>query len=85
MEDLVVDIDGGKMSFREVVLQCAGNDALVSEFDRLSGTELRKIGRAGVEAMERNPSEREKEMLYAFVVFVYDAVWTRLPEEAFAS
>lgn len=73
------------IGFREVVLTCAENSVLVSEFDRLHGTKLGQIGgRAWLEATEGNPTDQDQETMWMFVAFVYECVWTRLPEEAFA-
>ena len=72
------------MSFEECVIFCAQNHELVAEFDRLYGTNLGKLGlRSGIERIVDQATGYEADCCLKFIAFVWDCVWTLLPEECF--
>lgn len=70
------------MTFDECVVFCAGNRELLVEFDRLFDAHLSQR-RTGIEAMVDQATGRDAEAWAKFTVFVWDCVWTRLPQECF--
>jgi len=72
------------MTFEECVIYCAGERELVAEFDRLYGANIGKLGlRSGIERMVDEATGYEADCCRKFIAFVWDCVWTRLPEEYF--
>lgn len=73
------------MTFPECVTYCAGVPELVQNFDRLRGTHLAQINhRAPLDIMVDNAiPDRYDEDCRKFIDFVWEMVWTRLPDEAF--
>lgn len=70
------------MNFPECVLYCAKHPEFLSNFDRLYGANLSLKG-SPIELMVDVACKRQEKDWQAFVDFVYEYVWTRLPEEAF--
>jgi hypothetical protein len=71
------------MTFNECVLYCAGSRGLVAQFDRLTGSNLCMRG-TPVDLMVDEATGRQREELVRFMAFVFECIWTRLPEEAFS-
>jgi len=75
-------------TFTDCVLYCFENRELVEQFNRLFGCTLGVgIPRSSIEAMVdracgHNPAMREDEA-QLFIHFVYDSIWSRLPDECF--
>jgi len=69
------------MTFSECVLYCSQNRELVENFDRLRGTNLAQVGRrSGIDAMIDQATGRDDDSMAKFCEFVYECIWTRLPE-----
>ncbi len=73
------------MTFGECVQECAKDNELVKEFNRLTGCKLGKsLARKPIEVMIDEacgrPGEAEDDMR-TFIAFVFDCVWIRLPLE----
>lgn len=68
------------MNFEEIVLECCRNQALVSEFDRLTGSNLSLRGKP-IELMVDQATGKLADDVAKFVAFVYECVWLRLPRE----
>lgn len=72
-------------SFVDVVIFCANDREFVAQYDRLFNGSLGKLAK-------RHPIERavdkatgfERDEYLKFTAFVWEFVWTRLPDEAFA-
>jgi hypothetical protein len=77
--------EGAKaLTFPECVEYCAGNRELVENFDRLTGHNLSLVGRgAPIDQMIDEATGRHEEGLRAFILFVWECVWMRLPPETF--
>lgn len=70
------------MTFAECVAVCASRPELVAQFDRLTGHHLSTLdARAPLDAMIDDASGRDKAAIEAFIAFVWDCVWTRLPRD----
>lgn len=70
------------MTFGECVIECARTPAFVREFDRLAGTHLSSMGtRQPIEAMVDEATGRDREAMRMFLSFVWEFVYTRIPEE----
>ena len=67
------------MYFYEFLMQCAGNKELVLEFDRLSGSNLSLEG-PPINFMIDKATGKLEDDLGLFRDFIYDCVWSRLPE-----
>jgi hypothetical protein len=69
-----------RLTFADCVLGALANDELVANFDRLTG---RNLGRRGspLELAIDEASGRLADDFEAFVGFVLDMVWERLPAE----
>lgn len=65
------------MTFPEVALQCAGNDELVSNFDRMRGTNVSRKGAPLDIAIDQATGRFEHDM-GLFLEFVYECVWLRM-------
>lgn len=70
------------MTFEECVLFCAANRELVHHFDRLTGSNLSLKGTPVDLAIDQSTGRLNHD-LGAFVAFVYECVWIRLPPECF--
>lgn len=82
--DHVLEAEKSGMSFEECVIFCAGNQELVREFDRLYGTNLSQIGRrSGIERLVDEATGYTADSMRKWVAFVWECIWTRLPDEAF--
>lgn len=67
------------MTFPECVQHCAAVPEFVAEFDRLSGTEVGRIGRkAPIDALIDEATGREEDDLRQFTAFVFAYVWVPL-------
>jgi len=66
------------MTFLDCLYAAASNRELVSEFDRLRGTNLSLRG-TGLELEIDKATGRLDSDVEAFIAFVWDCVWTRLP------
>ena len=74
------------LRFEEVVHECLGNEEFVREFDRFAGTHIGGkprdpmmilVDRAtGFDELKTTNDYKK------FVAFVYETVWTRLPNDA---
>lgn len=69
-----------EMTFNEVVIYCAGEKDLVSEFNRLTSSKLGIDNRSPIETMVDqatgyDPSEKD---IIKFMNFVYQVVWLPL-------
>lgn len=76
-------------SFSDVVVECFDCKEFVANWERLTGMRLSdwRPPRNGIEALidkatGANPTLNE-DAAHAFVGFVWDYVWTRLPAECF--
>lgn len=74
------------MTFTECVSTCAATPELIAEFNRLTGSNLgQSLNRKPIEVMVDEAAgysgERDSDMA-AFVMFVYECIWIRLPQEA---
>jgi hypothetical protein len=69
-----------RITFLGCVLRSLNDDELVAHFDRLTG---RNVGRKGspLELMIDEATGRRADDLDAFIAFVRDVVWDRLPSE----
>lgn len=67
------------MTFEECVMECAKNQELVKEFDRLAGTNLQLKG-APIELAIDKATGKLADDLQSFVAFVWECVWSRLIE-----
>ena len=65
------------MTFIEAVRTCLGTPELVSEYDRLRGSNLSRKG-TGLDLLIDDSTGRTQEEMGEFVQFVWDAVWTPL-------
>lgn len=70
------------MDFQGCVQWCAQQEEFVAGFDRLFGVNLCRKG-SPVELMIDDVCGRTERDWLAFIEFVYECVWTRLPAEAF--
>lgn len=68
------------LTFAACLHACAAQRELAENFDRLTGRNLSLRG-APIERMIDEASGRTEPDCAAFVAFVYDCVWTRLPRE----
>ena len=68
------------LTFAACLAACAATRELVENFDRLTGRNLSLHG-APIERMIDEASGRTDADCAAFVAFVYECVWTRLPPE----
>jgi hypothetical protein len=70
-----------RLTFLGCVLRSLDNDELVAHFDRLTG---RNVGRKGspLDLVIDDATGRQADDLDAFIGFVRDVVWDRLPAEA---
>ena len=68
------------MNFEQVVLECSHNQALVSEFDRLTGSNLSLRGKP-IELMVDQATGKLADDASKFVAFVYECIWLRLPRK----
>lgn len=74
------------MTFAECVGFCATQRGLVEQFDRLAGTHLLpRLERSPLDVMidEATGNGPSEEDMAKWTAFVWDCVWTRLPEECF--
>ncbi len=78
------------MTFADCVLACFDDAALMAEYRRLYGSKLGldRRPRSGIEALVDDaagfdPSAVDPAEGLAFIAWVWDCVWTRLPREAF--
>lgn len=77
------------MTFSECVVHCFEEKEFVSNWERLYGLKISdwRPPRNGIEAMVDKASGHvptvNEEAARAFTRFVWNYVWTRLPEEAF--
>lgn len=74
------------MTFVECVSTCAATPELVAEFNRLTGCNLgQSLNRKPIEVMVDEAAgysgERDEDMA-AFINFVWESIWQRLPAEA---
>jgi hypothetical protein len=69
-----------RLTFLGCVLRSLDNDELVAHFDRLTG---RNVGRKGspLDLVIDEATGRQADDLDAFITFVRDVVWDRLPVE----
>ncbi|MCD9046877.1 hypothetical protein [Luteimonas sp. MHLX1A] len=67
-------------AFADLLRACTADDTLVAEFDRLTGSNLRLEGGPLNTAIDRSSGRTETE-LQRFAAFVYDVVWSRLPDK----
>lgn len=69
-----------RLTFLGCVLRSLDNDELVAQFDRLTG---RNVGRKGspLDLVIDEATGRQADDLDAFIAFVRDVVWDRLPAE----
>lgn len=65
------------MNFDQVLQHCAGNKELVTQFDRLTGSNLSLKG-APLDVAIDKASGRTDAELAAFVAFVFNFVWLPL-------
>jgi hypothetical protein len=65
------------LSFKDIILESAKNAELVTQFDRLNGTNLSLKG-TGLDLEIDKASGRLDRDLKLFVEFVYECVWSRL-------
>ena len=73
------------MSFKDVVLYCAGQSEFLKEFNRLTSCQLGKP-RSPLEQMIDEATgyeQNSEESMLKFIAFVYETVRCTLPEEAF--
>lgn len=70
------------MTFADVVLRCYDDPEMLARYDRLRGSNLSCRGSA-LDLMIDVSSERREQDLLGFIEFVREAVWERLPPEAF--
>lgn len=71
-------------SFFDVVVECAMNAELVANYDRLYQAHFgRIVKRDPMAALIDKATGFERDECLKFAAFVWDCVWTRLPEEAF--
>lgn len=70
-------------TFAECLELCFCEEELVKEFERIYKVTRPRLPRNGLEAMIDKATGYEdsqwREFLSAFITFVYDCVWTRLP------
>lgn len=73
------------MNFAHVIEECIGNKALVTEFNRLSGSSIGVDNRSQLDRMideatghHEEIDEIEKAEMLDFISFVYDCVWVPL-------
>jgi hypothetical protein len=69
-----------RLTFLGCVLRSLDDDELVAQFDRLTG---RNVGRKGslLDLVIDEVTGRRADDLDAFIAFVRDVVWDRLPAE----
>lgn len=73
-------------TFLDVVLFCARNEEFVAQYDRLYGGALGTLARrAPIEKIVDRATGFERDECLKFAAFVYEMVWTRLPDSAFES
>lgn len=66
------------MKFDECVMQCLRTPGLLEGFCRLHGYEVPK---SSIDLMVDKATGRMEDLAKEFVVFVWNAVWLRLPRE----
>ena len=66
------------MTFAQCVTESFKNEELVSEFDRLTGSNLSLKG-SPLDLLIDESCDRFRDEARSFIFFVYDAVWSRLP------
>lgn len=79
------------MSFLDVIRKCASEKRFIAEFNRLNGSHLfENDSRPPIVKMIDEATgyksvidDKNSKDMQDFILFVYDAVWLRLPEEAF--
>ena len=83
--DTTLDIDAMSFAspaeaaaFADVLRACVADDALVAQFDRLTGSNLLLQGAPINAAIDRS-SGRTETQFRRFAGFVYDAIWLRVP------
>lgn len=64
--------------FRACLRAAASNAEIVAQFDRLNGTDLARRG-TQIQLAVDDATGRTQAALAAFVLFVHECVWTRLP------
>ena len=69
------------MTFADVLMEAAHHREFVEQYDRLSGTNLSRCG-TGIDLTIDDASGRMDAEVPAFVAFVYECIWLRLPLEA---
>jgi predicted nucleotidyltransferase len=65
------------LDFYETVLECYANDEFVSNYNRLTGSEL-KVNKTTIENMIDEATGVTKEQLEKFVEFVYEYMYLRV-------
>ncbi len=68
------------MTFEDCVRKCLANKPLVTEFDRLNKSNLSCKGAPIALEIDKCTGRLESDVK-AFIAFVWDAVWTRIPRE----
>ena len=74
----------GTVTFKQCLAECAATPELVAEFDRLTGHNLSRRG-SKLDIQIDDATGRTDAGLKAFIEFVHEFVWERLPEEAKAA
>lgn len=69
-----------RLTFRDCVLACYDNPALMSEYRRLTGSDFGATSPLA-SAIDHATGRFEEEAV-RFFAFVYDVVWIRLPPSA---
>jgi hypothetical protein len=80
----------GTMSLLDVVKECASHKDFVEGFNRLTNCHFLEDSRSPIVRMVDEATGYETRLIdeqvyymQIFILFVYETVWTRLPEEAF--
>jgi hypothetical protein len=80
----------GNMSFLDVVKTCATKKEFVKGFNRLNRSHLFEDNRPPIVRMvdeatgfDKVRDQENSKAMQEFILFVYDAVWLRLPEDCF--
>lgn len=69
------------MNFRDCLIECAGNIELVTEFDRLRGTNIMaQVSGPKINAMVDEATGALARDLALFVEFVHEFIWSRLSD-----
>jgi len=71
------------MNFHDIVIECIRTPALVSEFNRLTGSKLGIDTRAPIEKMIDKATgykDYETEDIREFVSFVFECIWIPLAD-----